>query len=386
MFDRHLSDCQRNETIGTAQGARRQSTHTILARGEKGMTTIVYDRSRLDRTKTAFTTRRVPHDDMRTIVTDIADIRAGDLVLASVKSIGHHKGLQLRGGRRADLYAGEEIVLCFGNRYAPDQFEATLDGIGGTCHLAAAGGIASQVQCRHARTRKPTELTLIGLVGDAAGKPLNIGRYALPTARPASDVPLIVVLGTSMNAGKTTTMANLVRGLTAGGVRVGAAKVTGTGAFADVMAYTDAGAHGVLDFTDAGHVSTYRLELDELERVMGTLTGHLRQAGAEAIVVEVADGIFQRETAMLMQSRLFRDVADAVIFAAADAVSAVGGVNHLRQLSLPVLAVSGVITQSPLGCREAAEAAQVEVIPTFDLARPDVARVFAFPTPFLKTA
>ena len=350
------------------------------------MTTIAFDRSRLNGIKTAFTTRRVPQDDMQTIVTGIADVQPGDLVLASVKNIGHHKGLQLRTGRRADLYAGEEIILCFGNRYAPDQFEATLDGIDGTCHLAAAGGVASLVQCRHARTKKPTELKLIGLVGDAAGKPLNIKSYALPPVRYACDVPLIVVLGTSMNAGKTTTMANLVRGLTAGGIKVGAAKITGTGAFADVMAYTDAGAREVLDFTDAGHVSTYRLELDELERVMNTLTGHLRHAGAEAIVVEIADGIFQRETAMLMQSRLFRDVTDGVIFAASDAVSAVGGVTHLRQLSLPVLAVSGVITQSPLGCREAAEAAQVEVIPTFDLARPDVARVFAFPTPFLKSA
>ena len=35
-----------------------------------------------------------------------------------------------------------EIMVAYGNRYAPDQFEAELPKTMASCHLAAAGGVA----------------------------------------------------------------------------------------------------------------------------------------------------------------------------------------------------------------------------------------------------
>ena len=54
-----------------------------------------------------------------------------------------------------------------------------------------------------------------------------------------------------MNSGKTTTVAAITHGLTAAGLRVGAMKVTGTGAGGDPFLFADAGAAEVLDFTSA---------------------------------------------------------------------------------------------------------------------------------------
>ena len=45
--------------------------------------------------------------------------------------------------------------------------------------------------------------------------------------------PVLIVAGTAMNAGKTTAAARLIKGLQRAGLRVGAAKVTGTGAGGD---------------------------------------------------------------------------------------------------------------------------------------------------------
>lgn len=318
---------------------------------------------RLDAAKSAYTTRNVCFDDARTLVGgDDVRPRAGDVVLARVASIGHHKALELRQGRKAQMFVGDEIVVVCGNRYAPDQFEAEVCHDLGECDLVAAGGIAACVLSRHDATRKPTRITPIGLLGDRNGDVINLARYALAaTSRPKSALA-IGVLGASMNAGKTTTAFSLVRGLTVAGYRVGAAKVTGTGAGGDVWAMTDAGAKPAIDFTAAGYASTYHTPPCEIERIFTTLTGELMRAGANAVVIEVADGLYQQETSFLANSDLFRNFVDGVVFASRDALGASAAVKWLEKANLNVLALSGVITRSPLAMQEATEATGLPVL------------------------
>ncbi len=350
------------------------------------MPAIALNPGRLAKTKMAFTTRRVHGADLRAIETDIAEPAPGDLVLARVEKIGQHTGLQLQNGRRAELHAGDEIIVAFGERYAPDQFEADIGVENGRCHLIAAGGLAGRVLCRHDRMSAPTELRPLGLVTDRDGRTVNLRDYALAPVSYVGGIPVLAVLGTSMNAGKTTTAASLVRGLSLAGMRVGAAKVTGTGAGGDVWSFTDAGAHKVLDFTDAGHASTYRVETAEVERIMQTVLGHLVHAGAEVIVMEVADGIFQRETAALMRSQVFQSIIDGVVFAASDAISAVSGAGLIAESGLPVIGVSGVVTRSPLACREFEAAAKVPLLTKRQLTDPEVAAGLLAPMPLRRSA
>ncbi|MDJ0739682.1 MAG: molybdopterin-guanine dinucleotide biosynthesis protein MobB [Gammaproteobacteria bacterium] len=289
--------------------------------------------------------------------------RAGDLVLAEVLSLGHHKRLESPHGRRAQLHIGDEIVVAYANRYAPDQFEAEVPADLGDCDLVAAGGIASQLVSRNASTRRPTRIRPIGLIGDRDGTPLNVRGWAMdsrPIPKPLP--PVIVVAGTAMNAGKTTTAASLVRGLTRAGKRVGAAKVTGTGAGGDYWQMTDAGAVEVVDFTDAGFASTYLLPGHEVEKIFLRLLSHLGNQRVDVIVVEVADGILQAETADLLSSPGFSYYYDRLVFAAGDAMGAVAGVQWLQARGLDVAAVSGALTAAPLAVREAATALGLPVL------------------------
>ncbi len=91
-----------------------------------------------------------------------------------------------------------------------------------------------------------------------------------------------------MKAGKTTTAASLMPGLTRAGLPAGAAKVSGTGASAQFSASGDAGAHAVLDFTDAGHGFTNKVGLTGLHGVQEILVAHRLRAGCTAFVREVA--------------------------------------------------------------------------------------------------
>jgi len=170
-----------------------------------------------------------------------------------------------------------------------------------------------------------------------------------------------------MNAGKTTTAARLIKGLVRAGKRVGAAKVTGTGAGGDYWQMKDAGALEVVDFTDAGFASTYLLPPQDVEKAFLRLLSHLGNLKLDAIVVEVADGILQAETAQLLASQGFSYYCDKVIFAASDALGAVAGVQWLHARELDVCAVSGLLTASPLAIRETSSALGLPVLSKADL-------------------
>jgi AAA domain-containing protein len=332
---------------------------------------------RLRRAAWAFTTRRVPPDQAYRIRRGATVPRAGDLVLARVDLIGHHQGLQLRSGRRRRLFPGDEIVVVYGNRYASSQFEAVVPRTLGPCHLVAAGGVAAKARSWHERiSRGPTAITPVGLLFGPDDRPANLEDYAVEPVRQLTvpNPPTIVVMGTSMDAGKTTAAAFLVRGLIHAGIRVGYAKVTGTGASGDPWLVTDAGADPVLDFLDAGYVSTYLVPLSKIEEILLTLLTHLTKSGVDAVVLEVADGVLQPETAALLDSPVFKSSVDGVLFAARDSMGAVAGVRSLRDHELHVVGLSGVLTAAPLERAEAAAATRLPVLSREDLAEGETAR------------
>ncbi len=314
--------------------------------------------------KASYSCRHVPQSAMKTLIVEGVRPQSGDVVLAEIDNIRQHKRIEDTCGRRAHLHKGDTVILCYGNRYAPDQFEAYIPDDLGPCHMVAAGGIAAFTSSRHSGIKAATQIKPIGLIGDANGRPLNIIDWAMPEKMlPSRSLPMITaVVGTSMNAGKTTTAAHLIKGLSRSGMSVGAAKLTGTGAGLDVWLMQDSGAHKVLDFTDVGYASTFLLSIEELESIFIKLLSILCAEKVDAIVFEVADGLLQRETSALLTSPLFKKYVDQVIFAASDALGAYAGVNWLKQEGLPVKAVSGALTASPLAIRETEDVVDLPVL------------------------
>jgi hypothetical protein len=311
--------------------------------------------------KWAFTTRRVRPADAACMTDDFAAAKPGDLLLARVERIGSHKRLQLASGRHSELYVGDYVVVACGARYAPDQFEGLAEISADGADLLAGGGVAGRVRKANARMKNPTRLMPIGMVSCDGGHVLNIDDYALPYLDDPHDMTVIAGVGASMNAGKTTAVASLAHGLRRSGYKVAALKVTGTGAFGDYNAYLDAGAHFVADFVDAGMASTY---LEPIPRIVGginTLLAQAAAAGCDVAVVEFADGIFQKETAALLERREVRRMIDGVMFAAPCAASAVGGCDVLRSMDLEPAIVTGRICASPLAAEEATAEASLNV-------------------------
>ena len=345
--------------------------------GLRGASTRMHhDSLRLRLASWAFTTRRVPQGAACEILPPIGQPLTGDLVLARVDAIGHHGFLHMMNGRRRHLFDGDEIVVAYGNRYASNQFEARVPATLGPCHLVAGGGLAGRAISWHVSiTRGPTAITPIGLLADSSGKPINLRDFALaPLGRPREHKPTpIAVVGTSMDSGKTQTAVHLVRGLIAAGLRVGYAKVTGTGAGGDYFWLKDAGAEPVLDFTDAGLPSTYLASAEEVENVLLSLADHIASHGVDAMVLEIADGVLQCETAALLDSAKFASLVGGIVLAAQDSMGALAGCQLLRKRVTPVLALSGLLTASPLQTAEAREATGLPIHDREGLASPMVA-------------
>jgi hypothetical protein len=358
-----LSEVRRRRNGGSDHNDRRSRVEVQLL-----------DTHRIAAAKEGFAIRRVPKEVMRTLVSGAVRPRAGDVVLARVDRLRQHQRIELPTGRKALLNPGDEIIVACGNRYATDQFEAFVPEKLGRAHLIAAGGVAGKEAERARKMRPATEITLLGLIGDGAGVPLNLMSFALPIPKvDQMRPPVVAVLGTSMNSGKTTTARFLILGLRAAGFRVGYAKLTGTGAGNDYWAMFDSGASKVVDFTDAGLVSTYKTPLSVIETTSINLIGHLVAEGCDRIVVEVADGLLENETALLLRSSIFHTLVDRVAFAAGDAIAASAGVWMLQELGFDVACVSGLLTASPLPMREAVNTCGVPVWKTDDLANPEIA-------------
>jgi len=342
-----------------------------------GMTPCNALRARLASARRAFTTRNVDFSNVHALDRSVAP-RAGDLVLARVMTIGQHQRLESPEGRRQCLYPGDEIIVAYGQRYAPDQFDALVPDDLSACDLVAGGGIAATMRAKHQRMRNPTRIEPIGLLADILGNIVNLNDYRTISAQPHnSQCHVIAIVGTSMNAGKTTTAATLIHGLNRAGLRVGAAKLTGTGSGGDIWSMLDAGARVAFDFTDVGHATTAGVAIpglidDSLALIAAASRGH------DIAVVEIADGLFQQETAALLQSPNLMARIDKIVLAAGDAMGAAFGHQWLKRRGLPVSLIAGCVSSSPLGLQEAQLATGLPVATLAELADPEAAPRFAF--------
>lgn len=318
--------------------------------------------------KRAYTTRLVPGERMQRLLPDAAP-QAGDLVLARVTQLGQHQHIEQVTGRRAKLWQDDEVIVAYGNRYAPDQFEAFVPDDLSACHLVAGGGVAARVHSQHPAMKAATRIEPVGLIADPSGRRINLSDHALrpiPISTPLP--PVLAVVGCAMNAGKTTTAAGAIHGLARTGMRVGAAKVTGTGSGGDRWSMLDAGAALVLDFTDAGYASTFGLTGTRLTPLLPLLISHLAAHKTDAIVLELSDGLYQQETAAMVQSEAFAQLVNGVLFAADGAMGAKAGTDWLRQRGRPPMAISGVVSTSPLATRETIAATGLPVLTLAELA------------------
>jgi hypothetical protein len=301
---------------------------------------------------------------------DFADKKpeVGDLVYGTISYIGQHSSLENKRGRIHAINDGTRAIFVFGNRYAPDYYEGLvpdkmIDGV----DLLARSGIVGIARCKNAEIKDPTRVDIEGYVVSKNGKVLNTRDFCRLKPKTSSKKPnrakMILIVGTSMNSGKSMSAAACCWALKSLGYTVRGSKVTGTASLRDILLMEDNGAHPVSDFTYLGYPSTYMLDKEDLLWIFNTMDLKYANNPKNFWVVEFADGIIQRETSMLLQSEDVRSRIHKLIFTSYDAFGAIGGLQLLKQqFSLVPDAISGICTSSPLGIRELQEFTDLPIL------------------------
>ena len=297
----------------------------------------------------------------------------GDIVYGQICLIGQHSSLENASGRIHMIHDGTKAIFVFGNRYAPDYYEGLIpEKMAEEVDLLARSGMIGVAKTKNSLIKDPTQVKVLGYVCDKSGDILNTRNFPLikakNTVKKQPRAKMILVCGTSMNSGKSMAAAACCWALTSMGYKVRASKVTGTASLKDILHMNDAGASPYADFTYLGYPSTYMLSKDELLYIFNQLDLKYANNPKNFWVIELADGIIQRETRMLLESEQVRARIHKLIFCANDAFGAIGGLDILKGFDLKPDALSGICSSSPLHIRELHEFTN---IPVFNSAEPD---------------
>lgn len=240
-------------------------------------------------------------DAVRSSVTRRADLRGatvgplvrerwatGDFVVGEVlDTVARPHEVETPSGRMVEVIAGDLVVGALGMR------SATLEAVGdwhavsddGRMHGLTRAGVFG----RCTSVAPLARASIVPLV--YRGHVLVDGEQAcmadfVPELEPRPlTAPVVLVIGTSMSAGKTTTAITVVRRLRRLGLRVAATKVTGVARYRDILGMGDAGAEPVVDFVDAGLPSTI-CPPDVYRRALDHLLTRLAQGEPDVVVAE----------------------------------------------------------------------------------------------------
>lgn len=308
----------------------------------------------------------------------------GDLACFEVLSIGKHSRMQMADKTLQHIYPGDQLMAVVGPRYATAQFEGYVPPKPTEeFHILGQGGAVGYLESAHSKFAGlgPTCLRLIGYAHDEQERVINT-RYYGQTPREfkrdhlLSPFQTILSVGSSMDSGKTTTAAYLAKGLRAAGKRVAYIKLTGTIYSKDADLNAGLGAEMAIDFSHFGYPSTYTLDLPELLQLHESLLSVVGSIQPDYVVIEIADGILQRETAGLLLSSEFMNTIDHVLFSCGDSLAALGGLQRLRQMHIEPLAICGAVTASPLMIQEIQSFTSLPILNLSALANPEVLNRF----------
>lgn len=188
-------------------------------------------------------------------------------------------------GKIVPALPGNQVVGAFGER------AATLEGVGswkdvqhGEMHAMTSAGLFGRFTSVSRYMTRPMSLEYVGHVV-RAGRKVRMQDFALTSDNDRFTVPTVLLVGTSMSAGKTVTGRILCEILASAGLKVIGAKLTGAGRYRDVLSFRQAGAMEVYDFVDVGLPSTVVPE-DEFRAAIRPLLQHIDSRRPDLLVAE----------------------------------------------------------------------------------------------------
>lgn len=270
---------------------------------------------------------------------------AGDYVVGGITvPPGGIADIELTSGRLIRASSGDAVLGALAVRHATLEVVGSYERVGpdGRMDLLGGGGLLGratsisgvfpglmQVDYRGHAMRGGQKLNM----RDFAKRPVQIYR-----------VPTVLIIGTSMSAGKTTAAKVIIRELKRTGRRVVGAKLTGAGRYRDILAMSDAGADAIVDFVDVGLPSSV-LAPDAYRDRLRDLLGLIAEAEPDVVVAEAGASPLEPYNGQVVLDTL----ADAVVFTVLCASDPYAVVGVMRGFHIVPDLVAGLATSTSAG-------------------------------------
>jgi hypothetical protein len=272
----------------------------------------------------------------------------GDYVVGSATiARGGFSAVELTSGRVIHAVSGDSILGALAVRHATLEVVGSWEAVGtdGRMNLLSAGGLLGRTTSVSGMLASPMHVAYRGHAM-RGGTKLRMQDFAkAPTRTQKYEVPTILIIGTSMSAGKTTCARVIVRQLKRAGYRVAGAKLTGAGRYRDILAMQDAGADAIFDFVDVGLASSV-VDPEYFRPRLRDLLGLIAEAEPQVVVAEAGASPLEPYNGDTTLEELQGSVALTVL-CASDPYS-VMGVIHGYDMMRPDV-VAGVATSTSAG-------------------------------------
>jgi len=275
------------------------------------------------------------------------DWGTGDYVSVEILSDASGQRIELENGRMIEVAEGDLVVGALGRRSATLEATGSWEAVeeDGRMSVLTSGGLLGRCTSRSMVLPPLTAVRYRGHVTLDA-EPARMRDFVEPFPPRAYEVPTVLLVGTSMSAGKTTAARIVIRQLEGAGRKVVAAKLTGAGRYRDVLSMKDAGAEAIFDFVDVGLPSTvcpeetYRPALEEL-------LARIAATEADVAVIEAGASPLEPYNGAAAVAAI-RQAVRCTILAASDPYAVVGVISAFGME--PDL-VTGVATNTIAGIR-----------------------------------
>ena len=210
----------------------------------------------------------------------------GDYVLGEITRPSPSLKIELSNGRPMDPMKGDKVIVALGTRHATLESTGTWEAVGddGRMSLLTGAGLVGKITSRSPFLAPATHLSYNGHV-HVDGTRRSMRDYVPDIPVKEYTTPTILIIGTSMSAGKTASGRVITHQLKEAGLRVLGAKLTGAGRYKDILSLKDAGADEIFDFVDVGLPSTVHPK-DEYATALDQLLSLMQDAAADIAVVE----------------------------------------------------------------------------------------------------
>jgi len=270
---------------------------------------------------------------------EISAVEGGVIAVRVLTSKSTYNTLELPSGRFSAVKTGDVIAGALGHRKALFGYSGHVPGevaVGDKLSLLNLGGVIGVHDGGSPDLGVPFSVEVLGQVlhfpflGERIGVPAHITQGALPIEEQldVKGIPVVAIVGSCMNAGKTT----------------------GVSLRRDILSMEDAGARKVLVFTDLGIVTTTPNTAPQAAR---TILNNLAREKPDVIVLELGDGLLglYGVNEILAQKEI-RASFNAVVLAASDPVAAWGGVQLLLdRYDINATAITGPATDNAAAAR-----------------------------------